>query len=202
VVVVVSSFLPWYGWRAGDSYHLQYTAWDNLLPLIAVVLVAVASVLATTRMFDGVRLRAIGPIGPSFLLVLLPAAAVVLMVVGWLTVGEATDPLLRSVLQGEARYGLFVGLGAALVQLVFAALAFQASGEGFAGRGRVSAPQPVPYGQPYGQQPTPGYWPHDQYAHAQAAPGQSAAYGYPQPPYPQAGAAPLPSQVFAPIDGP
>jgi hypothetical protein len=182
VVVFVAAFLPWYGWRAGGRYVLDYDAWSGgVFSVLAVLLCLFAGAAAAARVFTGMRLPALGPAGPGFLLMVAPAVSVLLVGIRWVTAPDGRESAFPGFYEPGVRYGLLVSLFAAVVQLAFAALAFQASGEDLPGRVRPPSPvTTVPYGQPYGPQPMPGVGP---YGQPNPGPPYGVPAGYTQPGY-------------------
>jgi hypothetical protein len=188
VVVFIAAFLPWYGWSNNGERVQSYSAWsDGLLDVTAILLCVAVGVAAGARVFAGLRLPTVGPAGPGFLLMVGSAAAALLVVIRALTEQGADSAVLQNVYEQGVRYGAVVALFAALVQLGFAALAFQSSGEDLPGQARPpSPPPPVPYGQPYGPQPVPSPGPQPEPGTASAAhrdpPGRAANDGRLPPP--------------------
>lgn len=125
VAVLVASVLPWYGASGGgfsvsvSGWGAGFTAWFSIL-LCLVVAGAVAA-----RVFAGTRLPAAGSVGPALLLAAAAGLASLLIIIRLLSLpsGGAFN------FHYGARFGLFLGLLGALVEVAFCALAFRTSGE-------------------------------------------------------------------------
>jgi hypothetical protein len=130
LLVLISSFLPWYGASfrgfsdSTSGWNSGFLAWFPIL-----LCIAIAGVVAA-REFGGARLPATGPVGPALLLLLVAAFATLLILLRWLTLPSSDFPGVDT----GARVGLFIGLIGAIIQTAFAAIAFRSSGETLPGQ--------------------------------------------------------------------
>lgn len=185
-VMFIVSFFPWYSVKLsffGSSRTAHENGWglgfNSWFPVLLVI--AVAGVLAA-RLFAGLRVPDAGPVSVMWLLPGVSALAFLLLLLRWIRF-----PNVPSGVDAGPSVGFYLAVVAALAQAVFAVLAALASGAalpwrpgsggggGGAGQWQPPANQP-PYGQPYGQQPTPG-------GYGQQQPGYGQPpQGYGQPP--------------------
>jgi hypothetical protein len=119
----IISFFPWIGYSDGivnltaNAWRIGFTTWFPVLLCMAVGAVAAA------RAFTSFQLPNTRKIGPNLLLAAVSALAVV-----WLVI-RTINFLMESGNGGGTRFGLFLALITAIVQLVFAVRAFKSSGE-------------------------------------------------------------------------
>ncbi|MCM3882926.1 hypothetical protein [Frankia sp. R82] len=183
-VMFIVSFLPWYSVKFsffGSGRTAHENAWglgfNSWFPVLLVL--AVGGVLAA-RLFAGLRVPDLGPVAVVWVLPAVSLLAFLLLLLRWIRF-----PDVPAGVDAGPSVGFFLAIVASLAQTVFGVLAALASGAplpwrpggggtgpGGSGQWQPSANQP-PYGQPYGQQPTPGGY------------GQQPGYGQPgygQPP--------------------
>ena len=189
-LVFIASFLPWM--RVNWYYYrgASHAGWAcGFFAVVAILFSMGVAGFVAARIFGGVRLPPIGPVGPALLNVILGGVATLFILIRLITVSPY-DP----------GAGLYLGLVGAAVLTGFAIMALPASGGSFPGRGSGPlGPQPPfggqqppfapgPYGQPYGYQPQPGT-PYAQQSGGAPYGQQGAPPGYPQPGpvYPQPG---------------
>ncbi|EIV94062.1 hypothetical protein [Frankia sp. QA3] len=187
LLMFIVSFLPWYsvsysffgrGTKAHENgWGLGFNSWFPVL-----LVLAVAGLLAA-RLFANLRIPDVGPVSALWILPGVSAFATLLLLIRWIRF-----PDVPSGLDAGPSVGFYLALVAAIAQTVFGVLAALANGATIPGRGRAGGPgapggwppppgQP-PYGQPYGQQPTPGYG-------APTGGYGQPGYGQPQPGYGQ-----------------
>lgn len=175
-VVFIASFLPW---MRVDYYYYRgasHVGWAcGFFAVVAIFLSLAVAGLVVGRIFGGVRVPPLGPVGPALLNVVVGGVATLFVLIRLGTVSPY-DPGV----------GLYFGLIGAAALTVFAVLGLLASGESFPGRGGPGQgvppfAAPPPYGQAYGYQPPPGtpygQQPSAPYGQATPAPG----YGQPTP---------------------
>ncbi len=192
-VMFIVSFLPWYSVSIaffGRSSSAHRNGWglgfNSWFPVLLVVVVAG---LLAARIFANFTIPDIGPVSWLWALPGVSALATLLLIIRWLRF-----PDVPSGVDAGPSVGFYLALVAAIVQTVFGVLAALAAGAPIPGRGRPGGPgapsnwQPgqPPYGQPYGQQPTPG----NPGGYGQQQPGYGqpptgGGYGQQQPGYGQ-----------------
>ncbi|MCK9896376.1 hypothetical protein [Frankia sp. AgB32] len=190
-VMFIVSFLPWYSVSIsffGRSSSLHRNGWGlGFNSWFPVLLVLVVAGLLAARIFANFTIPDIGPVSWLWALPGVSALATVLLLIRWYRF-----PSVPSGVDAGPSVGFYLALIAAIVQTVFGVLAALAAGAPIPGRGRPGGPgtptgwQPgqAPYGQPYGQQPTPGN--PGGYGQQPGYGGQPPqGYGQPQPGYGQ-----------------
>jgi hypothetical protein len=116
-VMLIDSFLPWYGVDFGFA-SVSVKGWSaGFLSWFAILLVIVVAGAVAARVFAGATMPKTGTVGPALGLLVLSGLASVLLVLRLLTHNDYT------------KFGLYLGLLLALGQAAFAFLAFRTSGE-------------------------------------------------------------------------
>lgn len=126
VVVFVSGLLPWWGYSGPSGFYSAsvigwnagFAAWAGIL-----LLVAAGAYLVARRL--EVALPALA-VGPATVVAGAATLGLVLIVLRWLTLPRVEGGLAGSI---GAKYGLYVALIAAIVEVGAAAVAMRASGE-------------------------------------------------------------------------
>jgi hypothetical protein len=126
VVVFISGFLPWWGYKGPlsayapsvDGFSTGFSGWAGILLLF------LAGLYLFLRRMD-VSLPAL-PVGPAVAVAGVAALGLLLVVIRWLTL-----PSVPAALRGTigTKYGLFVALLAGIVEVVCAVVELRASGE-------------------------------------------------------------------------
>jgi hypothetical protein len=123
VVMIVDSFLPWWGAKhtslANTSgWNAGFGAWFSILLVIAVAAVA------ATRIFAGRTMPTVanGAVSWTFLTAAVSALAVIIILLRWLTFPSFGGA-------AGTKYGTYIALIIAIVQTVFGYLSVVAAGE-------------------------------------------------------------------------
>jgi hypothetical protein len=131
-VVLIASFLPWWGVSSGP-FHSSVSGWGTGFGVIAILLGIAVGAAVAARVFGGAQLPAAGTVGPSLLLAGGAIIAALIILLRWVTIPSGNF----GTLDYGARIGLFLGLIGAIVEAVFAFLAFRTSGETLPGGRRI-----------------------------------------------------------------
>lgn len=159
-VMFIVGFLPWYSVSYsffGRSTKVHENGWglgfNSWFPVLLVL--AVAGLLVA-RLFANLRIPDVGPVSALWIMPGASAFASLLLLIRWIRFPDAPKGL-----DAGPSYGFYLALIAAIAQTVFGVLAALVNGATIRGRGRAGGPGAPgawpPPGQPYGQQPTPGY---------------------------------------------
>jgi hypothetical protein len=148
VAVFVASFMRWFGFDFAGMFEVSRTGWNSGLLAWLGILCAVSAAAVVAALVIGAALPSL-PLGWRSVVLALAAVATLCLV---LTLGVGST--FQGLSLGRS-FGLFLALIAAIVQAVFAYLAFAASGETVdlsklgtrAGSGGAATPAP-PTGPP------------------------------------------------------
>jgi hypothetical protein len=127
LVAFIAGFLPWWGYKGPltlysasvSGWSAGFTAWAGTLLLV------LAGVYLVLRR-SGVSMPAPSAVGPALLVAGAAALGLLLIVIRWLTLPRVHGGLAGSI---GARYGIYVALIAAIVEVGAAAMQLRASGE-------------------------------------------------------------------------
>ncbi len=125
-LMVINSFLPWYGvsikgfgGATTSGWNSGFGAWFSILLVIAV------GVVAAVRVFGGRSMPAVngGSVSWTFITAAVSVLAAIIILLRWVTYPSAAG------VDAGARFGTYVGLILAVVQAVFGYLSIAAAGE-------------------------------------------------------------------------
>ena len=132
---LISSFLPWYGYRFyngfGRTWHSSMNAWHSgATAWLPIVLMVIAAALAAAHMLAKGRGAGLGSVGAGTAIAVLSAVSLLLIVVRWSTLPHVNGYIdgYRAWSSG-ARYGLIIGLISSIVMTLFALRRLKASGD-------------------------------------------------------------------------
>lgn len=129
VVVLIASFLPWYGASFG-GFSSSVSGWSAGAWAVLGILLCIAAagyvVARSMGQLDDLTL----PIGPALLVLGLAGLGALFFLIRWLTLPSGGSAGFNY----GPRIGLFLGLAAALAQAAFAGMSFRSSGEKLPGQ--------------------------------------------------------------------
>jgi hypothetical protein len=126
VVVFVAGFLPWWGYTGpAHLYNASVSGWSSGFTAWAgLVLLTAAGAFHVARLSD-VKLPEL-PFGPAVVVAGAAALGLLLVIVRWLTLPRVNGGLVGSV---GARFGIWIAIVAAAVELAGAVSVLRGSGE-------------------------------------------------------------------------
>jgi hypothetical protein len=126
VLILIDSFLPWYGASFGgfsatvSGWNAGFGAWFSILLVIAVAGVTAA------RVFAGRSLPSVGggAVSWTFLTAAVSAVAFIIMLLRWVTFPSGSHGV-----SAGGKFGIYIGLIIAIVQTVYGYLSITQAGE-------------------------------------------------------------------------